>query len=202
MRALSALVIAWLAFLPAAEPFEAAPAITSLTPSTAVATTLTLTIEGSGFDAASAPEVYDPKERRVAPVTVTTRSATRIVATVPLAGAGPGTYTVRVRNPPGRPSKGMALTLGAAVTVSPRSGPPGTTFTYSGQGFTAGFGAISRLRRPDGREFAAKRIPVGSDGTFQEVIWSGEFVPGTYTVWAADDYTRIASPPTTFVVAP
>jgi len=201
MRALPALAITLLAFLPRAEPAPAAPAITSLTPSTAIATTLTLTIGGSGFDSASVPDVSDAKGL-LAPVRVTTHSATRIVATVSLAGAGPGTYTVRVRNPPGRPSKAVPLTLGAEVSVSPRSGPPGTTFAYSGQGFTAGFGAISRLRRPDGREFPAKRMPVGADGTFQDVIWSGEFVPGTYTVWAADDYAKIASPPVTFVVVP
>jgi hypothetical protein len=178
------------------------PVVTSARPSVAVAAALVLTVVGSGFDGGSVPEVYDAKGRLVASGSVRDQSETRLVASVPLAGAGPGTYAVKVRAADGRRSEGVAMTLGARVEVSPKTGRPGATFTYTGTGFTAGFGAISHMRRPNGLEFPAKRMPVGPDGTFEDVVWTGEFVPGTYTLWAVDDYSKVASPPATLVVVP
>jgi hypothetical protein len=91
-------------------------------------------------------------------------------------------------------------TLHPTVSISPRSGHPGQPFTYSGRGFTGRSGATSHLQGPSGLEWQAKRIGTSPEGTFEQTIVSGEFVPGTYTVWAMDDHTRITSPRVTFEV--
>lgn len=178
-----------------------APAIVSLSPSTAVGSAVTLTIEGTGFDPeSSVPEVYHADGRLLATGSVALRSSTKIVVTVALAGAAPGRYIVKVSNSAGARSTGTTLTLVGEVSVSPKSGRPGTPFTYTGRGFTRRSDAISHLQGPDGLEWQAKRIGTSEEGTFERVIESGEFVPGTYTVWAIDDHTKIRSPRTTFEI--
>jgi hypothetical protein len=202
-RVPSSRAAAFPAFAIAVLPFvgSGVPAIASLSPTSAAGSGLTLTIEGSGFDAAaSVPEVYRADGRLVATGSAVDRSPTRIVATVPLAGASPGRYVVKVANPGGARSAGATLTLVDEVSVSPASGRPGTPFTYTGRGFTARSSAISHLQGPDGLEWQAKRIGVSEQGTFERVIESGEFVPGTYTVWAIDDHTKVTSPPATFTI--
>jgi hypothetical protein len=86
------------------------------------------------------------------------------------------------------------------VRISPASGHPGTPFTYSGRGFTGRSGVTSHLQGPDGLEWQAKRIGTSPEGTFEQTIVSGEFVPGTYAVWAKDDRTSITSARFTFEV--
>jgi|EndMetStandDraft_5_1072996.scaffolds.fasta_scaffold03206_9 hypothetical protein len=181
-----------------------APHVASVTPSTAVGSTLTVTIEGTGFDAkASTVEVVDAAGRRVTAGTLTGRDPARLVATVALAGASPGRYEVRVSNPDGTRSNGATLTLAPQVTISPTRGRPGQPFTYVGRGFTGNSGATTHLQGPDGLEWQAKRYATSPEGTFEREISSGEFVPGTYAVWAMDDRTKITSPKATFeVVAP
>jgi len=181
-----------------------APRVASVTPSTAVGSTLTVTIEGTGFDAkASTVEVVDAAGRRVTAGTLTGRDPARLVATVALAGASPGRYEVRVSNPDGTRSNGATLTLAPQVTISPTRGRPGQPFTYVGRGFTGNSGATTHLQGPDGLEWQAKRYATSPEGTFEREISSGEFVPGTYAVWAMDDRTKITSPKATFeVVAP
>jgi hypothetical protein len=181
-----------------------APHVASVTPSTAVGSTLTVTIEGTGFDAkASTVEVVDAAGRRVTAGTLTDRDPARLVATVDLAGASPGRYEVRVSNPDGTRSNGATLTLAPQVTISPTRGRPGQPFTYVGRGFTGNSGATTHLQGPDGLEWQAKRYATSPEGTFEREISSGEFVPGTYAVWAMDDRTKITSPKATFeVVAP
>ena len=181
-----------------------APHVASVTPSTAVGSTLTVTIEGTGFDAkASTVEVVDAAGRRVTAGTLTGRDPARLVATVALAGVSPGRYEVRVSNPDGTRSNGATLTLAPQVTISPTRGRPGQPFTYVGRGFTGNSGATTHLQGPDGLEWQAKRYATSPEGTFEREISSGEFVPGTYAVWAMDDRTKITSPKATFeVVAP
>src|SRR5262249_55526286 len=85
--------------------------------------------------------------------------------------------------PPTRVGADVPKKPGPEVAVSPRSGPPGTVFTYTGRGFTGGLGAISHLVRADGIEaYQAKRFPVAADGRFERPIDSADFPPGTYTV--------------------
>jgi D-arabinose 1-dehydrogenase-like Zn-dependent alcohol dehydrogenase len=79
-----------------------APTIASLTPASAAGSTLTLTIEGSGFDATSSvPEVYGPDGRVQAAGSVTARTPTRIVATVE--SVGPDVSGLRVGDRVGVP---------------------------------------------------------------------------------------------------
>jgi hypothetical protein len=87
------------------------------------------------------------------------------------------------------------------VAVSPREGPPGTVFTYSGRGFTGESGAISHLVRADRIEaYRAKRFPTTAEGTFERPIDSADFPPGTYTVWAMDESTKAETARVTFEV--
>ena len=69
-----------------------------------------------------------------------------------------------------------------AITVSPASGPPGTSFVVTGTGFTPGssvlFGAVDEATEP----VAAELLQVAADGTFQTAIDSTGFAPGQYTV--------------------
>jgi len=189
-----ALVLMWrLAAVP--------PNIGSLTPASAVGSVLRVTIEGTGFDArASAAEVVGADGRVIARATAIERTPTRLVATLPLAGASPGRYEIRVSNPDGTRSNPATLTLIGEVAVSPTRGRPGQPFTYTGRGFTGNSGVTSHLQGPDGLEWQAKRYGTDPEGTFERVIESGEFVPGTYTVWAMDDRTKITSPKATFEV--
>ena len=194
----SSLGLAVLALLSPAQP-----TIVSMSPASAVGSTITVTIEGTGFDArASAAEIVQADGHLLATGSVTDRTATRIVATLALAGVSPGRYEVRVSNPDGARSNIAPLTLTGEVAISPVRGRPGQPFTYTGRGFTGRSGVTSHLQGPDGLEWQAKRYGTSAEGTFEREISSGEFVPGTYAVWAMDDRTKITSPKVTFEVVP
>jgi hypothetical protein len=194
--AAASLGVAALALLGAPEPN-----IVSLRPASAVGSTLDVTIEGTGFDArASAAEVIGADGRVLARATMIERTPTRLVATLLLAGTSPGRYEVRVSNPDGTRSNAGTLTLRGEVAISPPRGRPGQPFTYTGRGFTGSSGVTSHLQGPDGLEWQAKRYATSPEGTFERVIDSGEFGPGTYAVWAMDDRTKITSPKATFEV--
>jgi hypothetical protein len=178
----------------------APPNIVSLTPASAVGSTLSVTIEGSGFDAsASTAEVAEPGGRVIARAAVRERAATRLVATFALAGVSPGRYDVRVSNPDAQ-SNHVTLTLTGEVAITPARGRPGQPFTYTGRGFTGNAGVTTHLQGPDGLEWQAKRYGTSPEGTFEREVSSGEFVPGVYAVWAMDDRTKITSAKATFEV--
>jgi hypothetical protein len=176
------------------------PELVSLTPTSAAGSTLDVTIAGRGFDAsASTAEVTAPGGGVIARGTVRERAATRLVVTFSLAGASPGRYDVRVTNPDAQ-SNPAVLTLTGEVAISPARGHPGDPFTYTGRGFTGNSGVTTHLQGPDGLEWQAKRYATSPEGTFEREISSGEFVPGTYAVWAMDDRTKITSAKATFEV--
>jgi hypothetical protein len=196
MRLAAPLALAALALL--APP---RPTIVSVTPASAVGATVTVTIEGAGFEASSsAAEIVQPDGRLLVTGTITQRTPTRLVATLALAGVSPGSYEVRVSNPDGTRSNTATLTLTSEVAISPARGRPGQPFIYTGRGFTGNSGVTSHLQGPDGLEWQAKRYGTSAEGTFEREISSGEFVPGTYAVWAMDDRTKITSPKATFEV--
>ena len=179
------------------------PTIVSVTPASAVGATVTVTIEGAGFEASSSEaEILQPDGRLLATGTIADRTPTRLVATLALPGVSPGRYAVRVSNPDGTRSNTATLTLTSEVAISPARGRPGQPFTYTGRGFTGNSGVTSHLQGPDGLEWQAKRYGTSAEGTFEREISSGEFVPGTYAVWAMDDRTKITSPKATFEVVP
>ena len=82
-----------------------------------------------------------------------------------------------------------------AITVSPASGPPGTSFVVTGTGFTPGstvlFGAVDQATEP----VAAELLQVAADGSFRTAIDSTGFAPGQYTVvvGTSDASTVLAS---------
>jgi hypothetical protein len=69
-----------------------------------------------------------------------------------------------------------------ALTVSPASGPPGTSFVVTGTGFAPGstvlFGAVDQATEP----VAAELLQIAADGSFRTVIDSTGFALGEYTV--------------------
>jgi hypothetical protein len=180
------------------------PNIVSLAPASVAGSALSVTIEGTGFDAsAGTAEVTGPSGRVIAKGTIVERTATRLVVTFALAGVSPGHYEVRIANSDGMGSNAVTLTLVGEVKISPARGRPGDPFTYTGRGFTGNSGVTTHLQGPDGLEWQAKRYATSPEGTFEREISSGEFVPGTYAVWAMDDRTKITSAKATFeVVAP
>jgi hypothetical protein len=202
----SAVLIAAAAAVAAAAAFgfaapATAPTLRAITPEASVGSVVTLDLTGSGLGATDiVPEVRDADGQAVAAGTVLARSATALTARFALAGARPGTYTVVARDRAGATSNGLVLRLSAEVGISPASGPPGTPFTYSGRGFTGRAGLTSHLEGRDGRIWQDKRIGASPEGTFEQTILSGEFLPGLYTVWASDDTTGLRTAPFTFRV--
>ncbi|WP_310391434.1 IPT/TIG domain-containing protein [Hymenobacter sp.] len=119
-------------------PTNPVPAITAITPNTAVAgPAISVTLTGTGFTAASVVNVDGVA------IPSTFVSATQLTGTVPVL-APAGIYSVTVVNPTpgGGTSNAVTLTLTAAPvapTISsftPTTGGPGTTVTITGTGFT------------------------------------------------------------------
>jgi uncharacterized protein (TIGR03437 family) len=159
-----------------------------------------LTINGSGFDSTTVDQIIFPSGY-IGSGSRISYSATQVVFSESMAGAAPGSYTVKVKNgASGTPSNGKTLTLIAQVSVSPGSGTAGTAFSYQGSGFTGSFEVTSHLRKPDGSEFATKQIATNSSGQFSDTISSGGFAAGTYQAWAVDNNTGISSSTVSFSV--
>ncbi len=73
---------------------------------------------------------------------------------------------------------------------TPQTGPPGTTFTQSGMGFTANSTVTLHFRNPHGEELPSLKLSPDSNGTFSTTyIAPADKPPGTYTWWAVDDTT-------------
>lgn len=177
------------------------PTLNSISPSSVIGSTFTLTANGNCFDGAGAVvEVYQPNGSFMGNGTVTSRSTTQIVTTQSMAGAAPGTYTIKILNSNGLRSNGLGLTLYDQASVSPGSGSAGTVFSYTGQGFTGSFGVTSHLKRPNGTEFSTLQIATAANGTFGTTINSVGFAIGTYEVWAIDNNTGVSSAHVTFSV--
>lgn len=145
-------------------------------------------------------QVYKLDESFLGQGVIQSRSSTQILVTEQMAGAAPGNYTVKVKNPDGQLSNGMTLRLLAQVSVAPPSGPAGTQFSYQGSGFTGNYGVTSHLRRPDGTEFPTRQIATNGSGQFSTTIDSTGFGAGTYQVWAVDNNTGISSNVVSFTV--
>ncbi len=178
---------------PAPIPAPAKPVILALSPAAVVGSSFTLTIDGTGFDSSSArDEVYRPDGSYLGGGAVASRSSTRVVTRESMAGAAPGSYTVRVRTANGL-SNGATLRLLDEVAVSPTVGPRGTKFSYTGRGFTGSFGVTSHLRRPDGSEYPTLQIPTTATGAFAWTVDSANLAPGQYELWALDNNTGVAS---------
>jgi hypothetical protein len=136
------------------------PVLSSVSPASVVGSTFTLTAAGTGFDASGAVvEVYSPSGVLLGTGVVTSRSATQLVTSQAMAGAAPGTYAVKVRNPDGGISQGVVLTLKDEVSVSPGSGSIGTVFSCTGGGFTGNSGVTIHIRQPVVSSGQGRRLP-------------------------------------------
>ncbi len=87
------------------------PTITSITPSSAIAGTFDLTINGSNFDAGAVDQVYTPTGAFMGQGIIKSRTSSQIVVTESMGGTGTGNYTVKVKNSNGQESNGMTLTI-------------------------------------------------------------------------------------------
>jgi hypothetical protein len=97
----------------------------------------------------------------------------------------------------------VTLTVGSvkpSVSISPNSGPAGTSFIVNGTGFTANREVTSHLQKPDGSEFPTLSLLADDSGNYTKVIDSTGFAPGTYQHWAIDDWTHTPSNTVTFNV--
>lgn len=76
------------------------------------------------------------------------------------------------------------------IAQSPMSGPPGTTFTQWGTGFTANSTATLHIEKPDGSEYNPQTINLNSIGHFEITYRSESDKPrGAYTWWVIDNST-------------
>ncbi|MCI5120478.1 MAG: hypothetical protein D3908_04640, partial [Candidatus Electrothrix sp. AUS4] len=93
------------------------------------------------------------------------------------------------------------LPVNPAVAQSPMSGPPGTTFTQWGTGFTANSTAILHFKKPDGTEYPTQEQAMDSTGHFETSYTAPtDKEPGQYTWWAIDGPTGISSNQVTYTI--
>ncbi len=177
-------------------PSSALPEITSITPTKTAAGTFDLTIRGKNFNSKTAVEMVYFDGRYVGQGTIKSRSSTRIVVTEKMTGALPGVYVVKVRNNPSDPateSNGKELTITTVpvtLSISPASGKQGTTFSFTGNGYTPNRKIEWHVKKPDGTEFPVGILTASSSGTLSYTYKSnsGSMI-GTYTIWAVDKTT-------------
>ncbi|MCI5129906.1 MAG: hypothetical protein D3907_15810, partial [Candidatus Electrothrix sp. AUS3] len=88
-----------------------------------------------------------------------------------------------------------------AVAQSPMSGPPGTTFTQWGDGFTPNSTTTLHFKKPDGSEYPTQQQAIDSSGHF-EIPYTAptDKAPGQYTWWAVDGPTGISSNQVTYTI--
>lgn len=83
----------------------------------------------------------------------------------------------------------VTYTVDPQVSITPSSGPQGTTFNQSGTGFTPNSTATLNFRRPDGTETEPVTKSTDTNGEYSH-SWTCEACPiGTYQYWADDDTT-------------
>ena len=80
------------------------------------------------------------------------------------------------------------------IAQTPMSGPPGTTFTQWGTGFTPNSTGKLHVRKPDGTEYPVQDQEMDGIGHFEiqyTAPWDKPW--GTYTWWVVDGHTGIKS---------
>jgi hypothetical protein len=123
---------------------------------------------------------------------ITSSGSFSISYTAPTSKA-PGTYTWwAVDGPTGKVSNSVSytITVKPVIAQTPMSGPPGTTFSEWGTGFTANSTATLHFRKPDGTEYPTLSQPINSNGTFSISYTAPLNKPkGTYSWWGVDGPT-------------
>jgi len=85
--------------------------------------------------------------------------------------------------------------IAPTIAQTPMSGPPGTTFTQWGTGFTPNSTGKLYTRNPDLSEHYIQDIDIDETGHFDEITYESPIdkEPGTYTWWVVDGPTEIKS---------
>ncbi|XOF33585.1 MAG: hypothetical protein ACL93V_16560 [Candidatus Electrothrix sp. YB6] len=92
-------------------------------------------------------------------------------------------------------------TANPAITQTPMSGPPGTTFTQSGIGFTPESTGVMYIRKPDGTEYDPVLCPMDEWGNFStDYIAPSDKAPGNYTWRVIDGPTGVSSNEVTYII--
>ena len=86
------------------------PQISSISPTSVVASTFDLTINGTGFDNGAIDQVF-LGSTFIGNGTILSRTSTRIVVREFMTGADAGNYTVKVRNSDQQLSNGVTLNV-------------------------------------------------------------------------------------------
>ena len=87
------------------------------------------------------------------------------------------------------------------IAQGPMSGPPGTTFTQWGEGFTANSTAILHFKKPDGSEYDPQSLGMDGSGHFETSYTApADKEPGQYTWWAVDGPTGVSSNQVTYTI--
>ena len=93
------------------------------------------------------------------------------------------------------------VTVSPSVSVSPSSGPRGTSFSQPGTGFTSNGSVTLHFRKPDGTEAPTLPKTADSGGNYSNSYQSSAGTQvGTYRYWAVDNATGIVSNTATFTI--
>jgi hypothetical protein len=156
----------------------------------------TFTRWGTGFSPNSTAAVYsrtpDGTESQTTSRAIDSTGHFEIQYTAPT-DKPPGTYTWwMIDGPTGIKSNEVSFNIVVTPTIAmtPMSGPPGTTFTEWGTGFSPNSTATLHFRNPDGTESQTAAQAIDSTGHF-EIKYTAPTnkPPGTYIWWGIDGPT-------------
>lgn len=104
------------------------------------------------------------------------------------------------------PVRGGQITpphISPTIDMYPLSGPPGTTFTEGGSGFTPNSTATLHFLKADGiTEYPTSDVTVTAEGTFTILYTAPSDKPiGSYAWWAIDGPTGISSNQVTYTIS-
>ncbi|MHB8103334.1 MAG: amidase domain-containing protein [Methanosarcina sp.] len=160
----------------------------------------TFTFSGNGYTPNGAIEYHVKKpDNTEYPATTLTASSSGVLSYLykSTTASMVGTYTIwAIDKTTGKVSTEVKETITAApvvpvtLTVSPSSGQQGTTFTFSGNGYTPN-GAIEwHVKKPDNVEYPAATLYADASGGLKNSYTStSNSMIGTYTIWAIDKTT-------------
>jgi len=97
----------------------------------------------------------------------------------------------------------IIYSVNPTIAMSPTSGPPGTTFTQWGTGFTPNSTATLHFRKPDGTEHTPISKGLDPIGHFDITYTApSNKEPGTHTWWGVDDSTGMKSNEVSYEITP
>lgn len=175
------------------------PKITSISPSQVQAGQFTITINGNNFDSGAIDQLYTSSGQLIGSGVqsggLISRSSNQVFVRENLTGAQPGTYSIRIKNSDGKVSNpvnisitGAPVSVSPSVSMTPSSGPVGTTFIQTGRGFSPNSIATLHGRRPDGSVWQINTVRTDSSGVFS--LTSTAKTPGNnFAWWAVDNAT-------------